>query len=277
MPGSPTVFVADLHIDVFVTSAADRSWSPPQRGILRPLNKLLSLVGLGFPGIVAATTWPCFSVTSFHMLRRLEQQGLAARTVIDVGANIGQFAIAAARLLKPAAIHSFEPEPETHARLAKHLAGIPGARAVNKALGDTPGRLSLHRNAHRHSSSLLRLADAHREAFPFAEEQDNVSVEMSTLDAEFGGLDLPGPVLLKIDVQGYEDMVLAGGADTLVRVDWLIMEVSFKPMYEGEVVFADLLPKMAGRGFRFVRPVGWLEAPQTGEILQMDALFARQS
>lgn len=239
------------------------------------MNKLTSLGSLGFAGLAAAATWPCFSVTSFNMLRKLVLQGISARTVIDVGANVGQFAVASSRFLNPETIHSFEPEPETHARLAKHLSRVPGAKAINKALGDAPGQLPLHRNSHRHSSSLLRLADAHRNAFPFAEEQGEVSVEVSTLDHEFAGMALAAPVLLKLDVQGYEEKVLGGATETLKRVDWLIMEVSFRPLYEGETVFMDLLPKMAERGFRFVRPVGWLEAPDNGEILQMDALFER--
>lgn len=50
----------------------------------------------------------------------------------------------------------------------------------------------------------------------------------------------------------------------------------FKSMYEGEHTFMDLARMMEGYGFRFERPVGWLSAPGTGEILQMDALFVRE-
>lgn len=43
-----------------------------------------------------------------------------------------------------------------------------------------------------------------------------------------------------------------------------------------ETAFMDLALMMEGYGFRFERPVGWLSAPGTGEILQMDALFVRE-
>jgi len=46
-------------------------------------------------------------------------------------------------------------------------------------------------------------------------------------------------------------------------------------MYEGELLFMDILRMMEEQGFRFERPVGWLAASENGEILQMDALFAR--
>ena len=51
--------------------------------------------------------------------------------------------------------------------------------------------------------------------------------------------------------------------------------MSFKPMYEGELLFMDLARVIEEEGLRFARPVGWLSAPGTGEILQMDALFVR--
>lgn len=88
--------------------------------------------------------------------------------------------------------------------------------------------------------------------------------------------ELDGSVLLKLDVQGYEPQTLRGGVETLGRIDYVVMEVSFKPMYEGEMLFMDVARMMEERGFRFERPVGWLEAPGNGEILQMDALFVRK-
>jgi hypothetical protein len=52
----------------------------------------------------------------------------------------------------------------------------------------------------------------------------------------------------------------------------VILEASFKPMYEGEMLFMDIVRLMEEYG---LRPVGWLSEPKTGEILQMDALFKR--
>jgi Methyltransferase FkbM domain len=100
-------------------------------------------------------------------------------------------------------------------------------------------------------------------------------VEISTLDAVFSRIELASSVLLKLDVQGYEPKVLEGGTETLRRVDYVILETSFKPLYEGEKIFMEIAQQMQGYCFSFLRPVGWLTAPETGEILQMDALFQR--
>ena len=98
---------------------------------------------------------------------------------------------------------------------------------------------------------------------------------MSTLDEQLGSAILKGPVLLKLDVQGFEPQVLEGASNTLSKVDYVLLESSFHPLYEGEKTFVEILSMMAARGFEFSRPLGWLEDPRNDEILQMDALFMR--
>ena len=99
---------------------------------------------------------------------------------------------------------------------------------------------------------------------------------MSTLDTVFAGKALAPPVLLKLDVQGYEAKVIEGGKATLARTRWVVAETSLRPLYEGEPLFLDLVRMMGEYGFRFLRPVGWLSDPRNGEVLQLDALFERR-
>ena len=54
-----------------------------------------------------------------------------------------------------------------------------------------------------------------------------------------------------------------------------MLEASFKPMYHGEMLFMEIVRLMEGYGFSFLRPVGLLHDPHSGEIIQMDALFRR--
>jgi hypothetical protein len=98
---------------------------------------------------------------------------------------------------------------------------------------------------------------------------------MSTLDYEIGSISLERPVLLKLDVQGYEAQVLLGATETLKRMDYVLLEASFRPLYEGEKTFMDLARMMERYGFEFLRPIGWLDDPQNGEVLQADVLFGR--
>jgi len=219
--------------------------------------------------------WPVFSVVSFCLHDDLRRQRVLPNSVIDVGANVGQFAVAALRLLGPSRLDAFEPLPDAVSALKRHLDGERGVTIHPVALGAAPGELPLHVNAHSHSSSLLPLAEAHRSAFPNARELAEVGVHVGTLDEELSSADLPTPILLKVDAQGYERWVLDGAPATLRRTEWVLLELSFRQMYEGEPPFLEMVKYMSVRGFRFVRPVGWLASSVTGEILQCDALFVR--
>jgi len=209
------------------------------------------------------------------MVSSLVRQQIVPKTVIDVGANVGQFAVAAAKLFGNARVYSFEPLPACFQRLVKNVEKLPQITAVQAALGDTAGTAQLRINSHSHSSSLLPLAVAHRSAFPGAVELERIEVRQTTLDEALGAVEMESPVLLKLDVQGYEAQTLRGGVELLKRVQWVVAEASLKPMYEGETLFIDLVELMRTFEFSFLRPVGWLGDPQTGEILQIDALFGR--
>lgn len=225
--------------------------------------------------LIAAISWPKFSVTSYRMISGLKQQGLVPKIIIDVGANAGQFAVASAKIFPAAQIYSFEPNPPLAAQLKKNVSNLSNIKVHELALGEREGEIEFHVNSHSHSSSILPLAQSHLEAFPDARETSRINVQVSTLDKIFGNVELDSPTLLKLDVQGYELQVLQGGQQFLKRVDYVLLEASFKSMYQGEPVFMDIEMKMREFGFKFLRPVGFLRSPSTGEFLQMDAIFQR--
>ena len=243
------------------------------------MSKLTSIPQLFAHGgaIKALLTWPRFSITSYNMLAGLRSQGIIPATVIDVGANVGQFAIAASKLFPNAKVHAFEPQPDCFDELQRNCRSLDNVRVYDLALGERAGSVVFHVNTHRHSSSLLSLSAAHKSAFPDALESQDIEVTMTTLDDLMEARALAGPVLLKVDVQGYEPQVLAGATQTLARVDYVILEASFKPLYEGELPFLAVVEQMRTQGFDFLRPVGWLTDPTTTEVLQADALFRRRT
>jgi FkbM family methyltransferase len=220
-------------------------------------------------------SWPKFSVTSYRSVMSLHRQGLRPKTVLDVGANVGQFAVASLKIFPDITLHSFEPEPSCVRALRRNLSRFNQANVHPVALGSKLGEAVLHVNSHRHSSSILALGPRHQSAFPQAREIDSIRVSVSTLDSELRALPLRSPVLLKLDVQGYEAHVLEGATETLKRVDYVLLEASFRPLYEGEKTFMEIAWMMEDRGFEFLRPIAWLADPHNDEVLQMDALFAR--
>jgi len=112
------------------------------------------------------------------------KQGLIPKTIVDVGANIGQFAVACAKIFPGVAVHSFEPLPHCLKQLDRNAARLGGVRIYPVALGEQAGEATIHVNSHSHSSSILSLGDRHRQAFPGAREIQTIRVPVSTLDRE---------------------------------------------------------------------------------------------
>jgi FkbM family methyltransferase len=224
--------------------------------------------------VTAALTWPKFSISSYAMARRLVAECGDLATIIDVGANAGQFCIAASRTFAAAKIFSFEPNPASFEQLTRTTASTPSISCRQLAIGDADGEISLRINSHSHSSSVLPLAESHKSAFPSAREVGEVQVPIRTLDGLFSA-EIEHRSLLKVDVQGYEMAVLKGAADLLKKLDYVVLEVSFAPLYEGEATFDEICEEMRRAGMRLQAPVGWLRDPKTGKFIQMDALFCR--
>jgi len=212
---------------------------------------------------------------TLNMIDKPWLKGLDVRTVIDVGANTGQFASAARAIYPDALIYSFEPVPNSFHTLEARFSADSLIQAFNVAISDNIGTGSMNLNHFSESSSLLNMADKHKEAFPWTSPTMQIQVEFKTLDSFAAELSLVPAVLLKIDVQGSEDRVLRGAERLLQQCEHVLVETSFSPLYEGEPLFDDIYVFLRSRGFIFKGFVDQLAHPKTGEILQGDAFFVR--
>ena len=236
------------------------------------LHRVVELISV--PGALhGALTWKKFSLAAYLMLVRLKEHGVKPATVLDVGANVGQFSVAASHLLPEALIYPVEPDPATAARLRKNLTSRIAANVIVSAVGERIGTVDFQVNADSQVSSILPLGNGRKEAFPESNVQRTMVVPLTTLDELFGGKLLPSPILLKIDVQGYEDRVIAGAADLLQHIRWVVLEMSFARLYDGEKDFPWMLELMNRHGFKFVRPLDFHTSDKTGAIIEMDGLF----
>ena len=136
-------------------------------------------------------------------------------TILDVGAFIGTYAFAMKHILPDAQVYSFEPLPASFAALSATMQPFPDWQGFHTALGDTTGSLEFWENEFSASSSALPMEDLHRQTFPQTKASHQVTVPVTTMDEMTPQLTLNGPVLLKIDVQGYEMAVLRGAKNLL--------------------------------------------------------------
>lgn len=200
-------------------------------------------------------------------------RGLNILTVLDVGANDGEFAAEIAGMLPDAHVISFEPLRDAYDALTRTCRG-PRFTAYNFALGEGEARAEIRRSAFSPSSSLLPMAAVHVAAFPHTREEGVEQIEVRRLDSL--ELHLRPNVLVKLDVQGYEDRVIRGGRETISRAAAVICEVSFEPLYEGQPLFDDINCQLRELGFRYRGSWRQLPDPRDGHLLQADAIFLRE-
>ena len=96
---------------------------------------------------------------------------------------------------------------------------------------------------------------------------------LARLDEVEGVAELEEPLLLKLDVQGYELAVIDGAERTLQRTALLEVEVSVRALYEGQPLLADVLDVLRAKGFALVALEPGFYDPKDGAIVQYDAFF----
>ena len=211
----------------------------------------------------------------YRCFERLKHD-FAIRTVLDVGANRGEFARFAAVCFPGAAVHCFEPLPGCQPLLQALAARRPQIKLHPCALGDTSGAAEMFENDYSPSSSLLPLQDRHRELWPKTIGAKKIAIALDTLDAVMAREQAASPFFLKLDVQGFELSVLRGAATTLRQTAAVMAEVLFEPLYAGQTNYLELLNFMAERGFRFVEFADERRLPPLGKLIYADAVFVRE-
>ena len=199
------------------------------------------------------------------------------KTVIDVGGHKGEFASAIRAILPDAQIYSFEPLPECYQKLSKRLMKYEKFKAYRVALGELRKEVTFWECAFTKSSSILSMTNLHKKTFPWTSNNTALTVQMEKLDDYIDRINLEKKIILKLDVQGYQDKVLKGGKQILKKIDFVLVETSFKTLYEGEPTFDAIYKLLIEEGFKYAGNFDQMLSPLDQTIMQADALFIRNS
>jgi FkbM family methyltransferase len=203
------------------------------------------------------------------LLQAMRANEFVAKTVIDIGANVGRWSEAAASVFPSARFVLIDGNPKNYSHL----------KAVASKLGSNS------------EFTIALLGAEEKNAVPFYDlgtgssilpeltsfEKSGISLPMLTLDGLFATRVCEVPLLLKLDVQGYELEVLRGGRKVLTSAEVVILETSLLPYNEGAPLMADVISFMAREGFVPFDFCGQLRRESDYALFQTDVAFARTS
>lgn len=197
--------------------------------------------------------------------------------VIDVGANIGQYAMG----LRSAGYHgriiSFEPQQGAFEQLAAHCANDPSWECWQLAVGDDDGSAELFVSANWVSSSFLPMEERHLAIAPESRYTGREVVQQVTLDTFFRTMFADADrVMLKVDAQGYELNVLRGARNLLGHVAVVELEVLLDRLYRGQATYRELVDALDDGGLSPVSFDPGFTDPGTGQVSWLDMIFLRR-
>ena len=198
--------------------------------------------------------------------------------VFDIGANKGQFGLELLQNDFKGKIISFEPTVDAHFELVKlsrkYPTWIVHAR-VALAEKNGAGTINVAGNSSL-STSFLDMKSTHKESAPDSQYVSREDVKLITLDSIFNNYVMDNDeVLIKIDVQGYEEQVLIGAIDSIKKVRAVKLECSLVSLYEGDKTYEFYFDWLKKLGFVLFDLEAGHAHPVTGRLLQFDALFIR--
>jgi FkbM family methyltransferase len=204
------------------------------------------------------------------------RQVLAAdlATVIDIGANRGQFALSLRRWAPEARVIAFEPLAGPAARFRKVFKGDRKVILHQSAIGPETGKATIHVSAKDDSSSLLSILAVQERLFPGTGEVRTESVQVGRLCDYVSADEIVAPAMLKLDVQGFELAALAGCEDLIPRFVYVYVECSFVELYQGQAIADEIIAWLREQGFK-LSGVYNLCYDKKGKAVQGDFLFAK--
>ena len=197
--------------------------------------------------------------------------------VLDVGANVGQYAENLRKEGYAGWIVSFEPTSTAYEALAARAAGDGRWKTLNMAVGEAEGTADINVSENSVFSSILPQSSAATTFDTRAAVVHVESVRVARLDDVFADLPQAKAPFLKIDTQGYERQVLLGASNCLSRFVGVEMELPIIQLYEGTWKFHEAVALMNERGFEISNliPVNYDHADPVS-LVEVECIFYRR-
>lgn len=156
--------------------------------------------------------------------------------IVDVGANVGFFSKLMRDLYPDSSIYAIEPVPIIFDCLTKNFSGDRDIHFYNIAISKKTKKVTMEFNAERGEISKIS-------------KNGNIQIEAKSLDGFIEEQKIKRIDLLKIDTEGFEELVLSGAYKTLSITNYLFIEVTLKdnPNY----TLSSLMSYLYSKDFNF--------------------------
>ena len=205
----------------------------------------------------------------FEFFTMVTKSGFKPTTVVDIGVATDTedlyYHFPQSKYLFVEPCIEFEPNLQ---RLCQHF---PGSHYMLAAAGATDGEITINVSPDMGGTSIFRT----RESLDGAWIEKPRTVPMFKLDSMWSALELEGPALLKVDVQGGELEVLKGATDCINNFEIIMLEVGLIEQYVGQPVFHEYIAYMADLGF-VVFDIIHTGYADTGLLAQIDLVFVKK-
>lgn len=208
-------------------------------------------------------------VTYRPFLELLEPWGI--QTVLDVGANVGQFATELRSSGYTGTIFSFEPTREAFKQLQINSQPDDRWHVINSGLGRSNEQLTVSIAKDSQLTSVLNPVREHS----FIGEQ---TIQLQRLDDWLASTSIDlSTTCLKLDVQGYEWEVLAGAGEALPKMGAIMVELATSQSYEEQPYAEDIMALLRAKGFDLWTTRRGTWTPHGMQEIEFDGLFRKRA
>ena len=202
-------------------------------------------------------------------MRRIKTHGIVPLQIVDIGAAKGLWTRECLEVFPDANYFLIDPLEENIAALEKLQQNKSNINLWIGALGPKPETLNLY--VHEDQSSFFQ------SEYSKSNQSSTRTIEVRTLDSFTEDDTIQPPDMIKADVQGFELEVLKGAEKCLENTQLLLLEVSYRKIYENSPLIHDVISFVASKGFRVFDVCSYIQRPLDNELAQSDILFVKNN
>jgi len=195
--------------------------------------------------------------------------------VLDIGANVGQYALDLRRNGYKGKIISFEPLPTAYKKLLDNSKNDKNWIIYRRiALGDKNKIANIYHSKNSFSSSTKKILKLHLKSDPSSFVINNYKVDVINLDKIYLECKSKSKnVFVKIDTQGSEAEILQGFKNYLQNISGVKIELSILKLYKNQITYEFFFKYLKKKNFSLWSIEPSFISPANGRHLQFDAIF----